>query len=106
MIGGARDRGAIDPDDATLVRRALDALSKVLRLRATPVMTAVTRHVDGLPQYALGHLERMAQIDDRLDRHPGLFLTGNAYRGISLNACVRESDALARRWTSDTGSRA
>lgn len=105
MIGGARDRGAIDLDDVSLVQRALAALGKLLGVRATPAMTAVTRHVDGLPQYALGHLERMAQIDDRLARHPGLGLTGNAYRGISVNACVRESETLARRWGDDAGTK-
>ena len=98
MIGGARDRGAIDLDDGTLVQRATHAFGKLLNVRAAPVMTAVVRHTDGIPQYALGHLQRMTQIDELLTRHPGLALTGHAYRGVGVNACIRDAETLAARW--------
>jgi oxygen-dependent protoporphyrinogen oxidase len=98
LIGGARDRGAIDLDDDALVQRATAALGKLLQVRAAPVMTGVVRHVEGIPQYALGHLQRMTQIDELLARHPGLVLAGHAYRGTGVNACIREAERLAARW--------
>ena len=46
-----------------------------------------------MPQYAVGHLERVAAIDERVARLPGLALAGAAYRGVGIPACV----ASARR---------
>jgi oxygen-dependent protoporphyrinogen oxidase len=104
MIGGARDRGAIDLDDGALVQRALAAAGKLLGVTATPEMTAVVRHPRGIPQYPVGHQDRLTQIGDRLDRHPDLFLTGNSYRGVAMNACIREAEEMASRWGGFNGS--
>jgi oxygen-dependent protoporphyrinogen oxidase len=97
MIGGARERGAIDLSDDALVQRALTACAKLTGVRATPEMSTVVRHGRGIPQYAVGHGQRLARIDDRLARHPGVALTGNSYRGVAMNACIREAEELAAR---------
>jgi oxygen-dependent protoporphyrinogen oxidase len=104
MIGGARERGAIDLDDGALVQRALAAIAKLLGVRATPEMTAVVRHTRGIPQYPVGHGQRLERIEDRLSRHPGLALAGNSYRGVAMNACIREAEAAAARWDTSSGS--
>jgi oxygen-dependent protoporphyrinogen oxidase len=104
MIGGARERGAIDLDDGALVERALRAYAKLLGLHATPHMTAVVRHLKGIPQYPVGHVERLGRIEDRLQRHPGLLLAGNSYRGVAMNSCIKEAATLAARFATDTGA--
>ncbi len=55
------------------------------------------RHPLGIPQYTLGHGERLAGIERRLDRLPGLLVAGNSYRGVSVNACVAEAPGIAER---------
>jgi oxygen-dependent protoporphyrinogen oxidase len=95
MIGGARDPGAVDAGDGELVDRALSTLQKLLGLRAQPEMIYVIRHPRGIPQYPVGHAVTLSQIDSALRRHPGLLLTGNSYRGISMNSCIKEAESVA-----------
>ena len=95
MIGGARDPEAIDLDDAALVSRALATYDKLLGLRAAPEMTYVVRYPRGIPQYPVGHPQRLQRIEALVRRHPGLQLSGNSYHGISMNSCIKEAEALA-----------
>ncbi len=60
-------------------------------------MLRIYRHARGIPQYGLNHGEVLQVIEAAQARHPGLFLTGNAYRGISMNDCVVEAYNLAGR---------
>jgi len=50
-----------------------------------------------IPQYTVGHVERLKNIDAAMGKHHGLFLTGNAYRGISVNDCIENSAKLAEK---------
>jgi hypothetical protein len=64
-------------------------------VEARPRYVRVIRHRHGIPQYTRGHLGRLALIDAALGRRPGLFLAGNAYRGVAVNDCVRQAVPLA-----------
>ena len=97
MIGGARDPGAVDAGDDELTERALVALRQLLGVRAQPEMLYVVRHRRGIPQYPVGHPTTLAHIETALGRHPGLLLTGNSYRGISMNSCIKEAEIVAER---------
>jgi oxygen-dependent protoporphyrinogen oxidase len=60
-----------------------------------PVEAVLYRHARGIPQYERGHCSRLDGIRRDLRKTPGLHLAGNAYAGIGVNDCVRESRALA-----------
>jgi oxygen-dependent protoporphyrinogen oxidase len=81
--------------------RLLDAVRAELRaiqgITAAPMFHVVKRWQPAIPQYHLGHLDRLARIDSRLTRHPGLFLGGNSYRGVALNDCTEQALILAER---------
>ena len=49
-----------------------------------------------MPQYTLGHLERVTVIDQRLATLPGLYVAGNAYRGVGLPDCIASGEAAAQ----------
>jgi protoporphyrinogen/coproporphyrinogen III oxidase len=97
MVGGAHDPSAVALDDDTLVGVARADLVTTMGLTIEPVFSHVFRHPGGIPQYTVGHLDRLSAIDERLLGHPGLFLAGNSYRGVSINACVAEAGPLAER---------
>ena len=97
MIGGAHDPEAIDLDDAQLVRIVREDLSEVMDILAAPYFVEVLRWPRGIPQYTLGHPDRLRRIDSRLEAHPGLWVAGNSYHGISVNACIEEAPQVADR---------
>jgi oxygen-dependent protoporphyrinogen oxidase len=97
MCGGWGRPEMIDWDEGRLLRAVRVELRSAMGIEAAPVFHHIVRWPKAIPQYHLGHLERVAWIEDRLVRHPGLFLTGNAYRGVALNDCVEQAGLLAER---------
>lgn len=97
LAGGARDPEVVDLTDTQLLAQVRRDLAATMRIDEEPEFVRIVRHRVGLPQYTVGHLERLAAIEHRLARHPGLFLGGNSYRGVSVNACIAEAAALADR---------
>jgi len=91
MVGGARhpDLAAM-PDDA-VVATVRQQIAELMGIRATPTRVRVIRWARGIPQYNVGHLDRLSRIDASLAGLPGLFLCHNSYRGISLDDCCREA---------------
>jgi oxygen-dependent protoporphyrinogen oxidase len=71
-------------------------------IKADPEFARIFRHVRGIPQYLKGHLARLARIDRRLRRYPGLYLAGNSYRGVSMNACIAEAGVVADTLVEDS----
>jgi oxygen-dependent protoporphyrinogen oxidase len=64
-----------------------------------PIFHSMVRWNRAIPQYHLGHLARLARIESRAAGLPGLFLGGNAYRGVALNDCVESANDMAKRVT-------
>ena len=95
LVGGGRNPNAVCLDDEALVTNVLTDLRTMAGIRSSPVFVRVIRQVPGLPQYVVGHVERLARIDTCLQRHGGLHLTGNSYRGLALNACIENATTLA-----------
>jgi protoporphyrinogen/coproporphyrinogen III oxidase len=89
---GGRDVTA-DGDDE-LVALARDEIA-FLGVLAAPMLTRVHRWHRGMPQYVLGHLDRLAQIETALTAYPGLALAGAAYRGVGIPDCIASGEAAA-----------
>jgi protoporphyrinogen/coproporphyrinogen III oxidase len=97
MIGGATDREAVDLNDEELVGVAGGDLRRTMGIRVAPEFVHVFRHRRGIAQYTIGHGSRLARIEARLREYPGLFVTGNSYRGVSINACIEDAPAVAQQ---------
>jgi oxygen-dependent protoporphyrinogen oxidase len=68
-----------------------------------PVLTVVRRLPNSLPQYAVGHLDRIAELESRISALPGLTLLGNALHGVGLPDLIRASRSAARTAVTLTG---
>jgi len=97
MVGGARAPGLAALPEADLVALVREELRAAMGISAAPVIARVFRHPRGIPQYLVGHAKVLAAIDAILASRPGLYLNSNAYRGVALNDCVRQSQATAER---------
>ncbi len=51
----------------------------------------------GSPQHEVGHIARLARIEEALARHPGLFVTGSGFRGVGIPDCVADARATAAK---------
>ncbi len=95
MCGGWNRPEMLDWDDERLAGAVREELRRAMRIGATPIFRHIVRWNRAIPQYHLGHLERVAWIEGRLSSHSGLFLGGNAYHGVALNDCVEQAERLA-----------
>jgi oxygen-dependent protoporphyrinogen oxidase len=96
LCGGWHRAEIVGWDDERLLSAVRRELALTLGILAEPVFHHIVRWDRAIPQYHVGHLERLARIEQRLKHHPGLYLGGNCYRGIALNDCVEQAEALAR----------
>jgi oxygen-dependent protoporphyrinogen oxidase len=97
FIGGARDPGAMDRDDADLVQAAENEMGRLLGIRGRPLFARLHRWERANAQHEVGHLDRVRAIDDRLAARPGLFVTGSGFRGVGVPDCVADARATAAR---------
>ena len=102
MVGGTRDPAGANLPDETLLTRLQHELGGMLGgIRGAPRATRIFRHPRAIPQYELGHPDKLERLSAGLAGVPGLHLAGNAYRGIGVNDCVREARRLAGAILSD-----
>ena len=97
MIGGQRNPELVDQDDAGLIDTARRGIRDTMGLDRDPDVTFVKRWDRGIPSYAPGHVAGVDALFARVTQFPGLHLNCNAYRGIAMNDCARNSRELAER---------
>jgi protoporphyrinogen/coproporphyrinogen III oxidase len=97
LLGGRRAPEVVEDTPEGLIRRALAILGPLLGIEGEPEMARAVRHRHAIPQYTLGHLERIAAAEREAATWPGLTLTGNAYHGVSMNDCIKNGLELGRK---------
>ncbi|MDX2085825.1 MAG: protoporphyrinogen oxidase [Candidatus Melainabacteria bacterium] len=100
FMGGAFHPELALTDDAKLVEQTCQDLQAVFQLPKAPQpdFECITRYQQAIPQYNLGHLHRVARIENALSADcPGLYLAGNYLHGIALNACVVQAQYAAEQ---------
>jgi len=95
MVGGARASALAMKDDEVLLKIVMGELEEMTGLREEPDFARVFRHERAIPQYRLGHGEKLQKLGSALSKYPGLYLHGNSYKGISFNDCIANSFVLA-----------
>lgn len=93
-VGGVGREAVLQLGDDELVARVRAELGAICGLNAEPTYVEVNRWWKAMPQYTIGHLDRLAQLDAALSRYGGLVLTGAGYRGVGIPDCIRDG-ALA-----------
>jgi protoporphyrinogen/coproporphyrinogen III oxidase len=96
-LGRFGEEATLQADDAELVARARADLATLAGITAAPVAVHVQRWGGGLPQYGVGHLDRVRAIDDVVAGVPGLAVAGAALHGVGVPACVGTARAAAER---------
>jgi oxygen-dependent protoporphyrinogen oxidase len=97
FIGGAFDPGAIALPAERLLALAHNEIAPLLSIRNHPVVSRVTLYERAIPQYNLGHTQRVAALAAQLRRFPNLWLTGNYLHGPALGACIEHAQMVAQQ---------
>jgi oxygen-dependent protoporphyrinogen oxidase len=95
FVGGATQPELFDLDDDALRGLVARELGDLIGVSGNPLLFQVGRHPRAMPQYTLGHLDRVATIRRKLARHPRLFLTGIAFDGVGIPDCVHAAETTA-----------
>ena len=94
FVGGPHNQEIVKRSDEELVQTVLAEFRDILGLNpnAKPLFFRVFRWHRGMPQYTLGHLDRVALIEDRSVQIPGLALAGGSYRGVGVPNCIESGE--------------
>lgn len=95
FIGGAHAEYLAEEGDDSLAAIARAELHAMMGITAEPVLTKVYRWSKANPQYAVGHAQRIDEIDQQAARHTGLYLAGGAYHGVGIPDCIEDGAKVA-----------
>ena len=97
FVGGSHNKELLSLSDAGMTALVREELRDIMGITAEPLFSRVYRWMNSMPQYTIGHEERVKAIDGMAGRHPGLFLTGSAYHGIGIPDSVRYGEVTAKK---------
>ncbi len=90
-MGGDDREHLVDLPDDELTALVQSEVADIMGITSRPVIHKVFRWPKGNPQYDVGHLERVSEMEGLAREIPGLHLTGSAYRGIGIPDCVKSA---------------
>ena len=97
-IGRVGDEAIVELSDREIEQNVLDDLQQTLGVSGKPLTTIVTRWKDAMPQYTVGHKERIARVEQKLQRvFPDVHLVGSSFKGISIPECVAQGQQIASK---------
>jgi len=95
FVGGAKNEDIVSWGDAELLAAVREDIEEILKIKGEPILFRIYRWEKSMPQYTLGHEERLTRIEQGLSKLPGFFLTGSAYEGIGISDCVHQGELTA-----------
>jgi oxygen-dependent protoporphyrinogen oxidase len=103
FVGGPHNQAIMAESDERLAEIVLKELREVLGVKGNPLFTKVFRWDRGMPQYTMGHLDRVDAIETRSAQVPGLALAGGSYRGVGLPNCVESGERAVSKVLGEWG---
>ncbi len=105
FVGGPRDQEIIQRSDDELIEVARSSFVELLGVKADakPLFARVYRWVGGMPQYTMGHLDRIEELEARCAEIPGFALAGGAYRGVGVPNCLDSGEKAAAKVLGEWG---
>ena len=99
--GGRGRETVLEQDDRSLVECVRRELTSMVGITTAPTYTEVHRWRKGMPQYVLGHRDRLAKVHQELAKWPGLYITGAGLSGIGIPDCIREGTKVGHQLLQD-----
>lgn len=103
FVGGATQAELFDLPDDEIRKIVLNEIEELLGAKGEPCLYRLARHTRAMPQYTIGHQDRVAQIAARVKTHPGLVVASNALYGVGVPDCVHTAQLAAAEISSQLG---
>ena len=103
FVGGPHNQDIMDRTDEEIIEITKSEMRSILGLKVEPVFARVYRWVNGMPQYTMGHLDRVAQIEHRVSMIPTLGIGGGSYRGVGIANCIESGEAAVTKVLGELG---
>lgn len=105
FVGGPHNQAIVEKSDEELVSTVLGEFRSIMGMspKAEPLFSRVFRWFNGMPQYTLGHLDRVALIGSRAAEIPGLALAGGSYTGVGIPNCIESGERGVSKVLADFG---
>ena len=97
FVGGAMQPELNDLEDAAMLELVRNELQSLLGVKWQPDFALVARHRRAMPQYLVGHLDRVAEIEQQVEKCAGLELAGSAFHGVGIPDSIASAEAAADR---------
>ncbi len=95
FVGGALQPELFDQSDEAMEGCVRQEFAALLGIKAEPLFSRIYRHPKSMPQYRVGHSDRVVRIKEQLTKHKGLALAGNAYSGVGIADCIHSGESAA-----------
>lgn len=98
FVGKPGDQEIVNLSDDELIDVVLKDLNKTMKIKRKPEFSVISRWKNAMPQYTVGHIERMETIKNHLDKElPGLYLAGASYEGLGVPDCIDQGEAAVQK---------
>ena len=94
----------LDHDNDAIAGFVNDELRAIFGMTSEPLFSEVIRYENAMPQYHVGHLDRVTRIEAMTAETPGLYLAGSGYRGVGIPDSIANGQAAADQLLTDTHS--
>lgn len=92
-VGRAGDEAVVELSDDEIIKTVLDDLNKTMNITMDPEFAIISRWKDSMPQYTVGHKERIDTVKKQLESAlPGVFIAGSSYEGLGLPDCIDQGE--------------
>ncbi|MEC7409646.1 MAG: FAD-dependent oxidoreductase, partial [Planctomycetota bacterium] len=95
FVGGAMQAELLHETDDAIIKLVRDELSELIGLSGEPAVAKVVRWNEAMPQYHVGHLERIKTIEQEISQVPSLRIVSNAMRGVGISPVISQASKVA-----------
>ncbi|MGM8366088.1 protoporphyrinogen oxidase [Virgibacillus sp. W0181] len=97
-VGGPGDQQVVDLSDDEIIDIVLKDLNKTMKIRKKPEFSVVTRWKNAMPQYTVGHKERLSAVREQMSTElPGIWVAGSSYEGVGVPDCIDQGEKAVQK---------
>ena len=101
FVGGAMQPELLKRNDDEIIEMVYKELQSMLGMKGTPLFSRLARYNNAMPQYHIGHLDKVTRIESQVDQFAGLALAGSAYRGVGIPDSIASAFSASEKALND-----